>query len=112
MWTDKHRALYGQTDKSFPSNITDEEWARLEPLIPAATRGGRPRKADMRAASRRPGRSASHRPKQVLLLVTKAGTTADQRFFFGSSRPPAGTRQVFREASVGEYPTGALFLCR
>lgn len=50
MWTDEHRARHGQTGASFPSNLTDEEWARLEPLIPAATPGGRPRKTDMRAA--------------------------------------------------------------
>jgi transposase len=28
----------------------DAEWARLEPLIPKASPGGRPRKTDMRAA--------------------------------------------------------------
>ena len=50
MWTDEHRARHGQTGASFPSNLTDEEWARLEPLIPTATPGGRPRKTDMRAA--------------------------------------------------------------
>ena len=50
MWTDEHRALHGQTGTIFPSNLTDQEWARLEPLIPAATPGGRPRKTDMRAA--------------------------------------------------------------
>jgi putative transposase len=50
MWTEEHRALHGQTGTSFPSNLRDAEWARLEPLIPAATPGGRPRKTDMRAA--------------------------------------------------------------
>ena len=50
MWTEEHRVLHGQTGRGFPSNLTDAEWARLEPLIPAATPGGRPRKTDMRAA--------------------------------------------------------------
>jgi transposase len=50
MWTQEHRGLYGQTGTSFPSNLTDGEWERLEPLIPAATPGGRPRKTDMRSA--------------------------------------------------------------
>jgi len=36
--------------KAYPSDLTDEQWARLEPLIPAArsNRGGRPREIDMR----------------------------------------------------------------
>jgi len=50
MWTEEHRAVHGQTGMSFPSNLTDGEWARLEPLIPAARPGGRPRQTDMRAA--------------------------------------------------------------
>lgn len=50
MWTEEHRAVHGQTGTSFPSNLTDAEWARLEPLVPAATPGGRPRKTDMRTA--------------------------------------------------------------
>jgi transposase len=31
----------------FPSNLTKGEWARLGPLIPAASPGGQPRKTDM-----------------------------------------------------------------
>lgn len=50
MWTAEHRVLHGQWGTSFPSNLTDREWARLEPLIPAARPGGRPRKTDMRMA--------------------------------------------------------------
>jgi putative transposase len=36
--------------KSYPSDLTDEQWAVLEPLVPAARtqQGGRPRKVDMR----------------------------------------------------------------
>jgi len=36
--------------EGYPSDLRDAEWARLEPLIPGATPGGRPRKTDMRAA--------------------------------------------------------------
>jgi putative transposase len=50
MWTDAHREAHKQGSGSFPSNLTDAEWAVLGPLIPAATPGGRPRKTDMRAA--------------------------------------------------------------
>src|SRR5262245_52847964 len=33
--------------KQFPSDLTDEQWALLEPLIPPS-RGGRPREIDLR----------------------------------------------------------------
>jgi putative transposase len=34
--------------KTYPSDLTDEGWAILEPLIPPAAPGGRPRTTDMR----------------------------------------------------------------
>lgn len=34
--------------KPYPSDLTDEQWAILEPMIPPAWPGGRPRKTDMR----------------------------------------------------------------
>lgn len=50
MWTNKHRATYRRDNGRFPSDMTDAEWARLEPLIPGAKPGGRPRKTNMREA--------------------------------------------------------------
>lgn len=34
--------------RSYPSDLSDEEWAILEPLIPPARQGGRPRTVNMR----------------------------------------------------------------
>jgi putative transposase len=34
--------------KPYPSDLTDAQWALLQPLIPAARPGGRPRKTDIR----------------------------------------------------------------
>lgn len=34
--------------KPYPNDLTDQEWALLEPHIPAPKRGGRPRTANMR----------------------------------------------------------------
>jgi putative transposase len=34
--------------KSYPSDLTDAQWALLEPLLPRPSRFGRPRKADLR----------------------------------------------------------------
>lgn len=35
-------------DRLYPTDLTDEQWAVIEPLIPPAKPGGRPRTADMR----------------------------------------------------------------
>ena len=50
MWTQEHRKTYVRVGGRYPSDMTDAEWAVIEPLIPAAKPGGRPRKTDMRAA--------------------------------------------------------------
>ena len=49
MWTEEHRRIYRRDGDGYPSDLRDAEWARLKPLIPKASPGGRPRKIDMRA---------------------------------------------------------------
>jgi transposase len=44
MWTNEHRKTYRRECSHFLSDLTDAEWVRLEPLIPAAEPGERPRK--------------------------------------------------------------------
>jgi len=48
MWTDENRALYDRCKLRYPSDLTDEEWALIEPLIPPAKRGGGKRTVVMR----------------------------------------------------------------
>ena len=50
MWTEEHRRLCRREGEGYPSDLRDAECARLAPLIPEASPGGRPRKTDMRAA--------------------------------------------------------------
>ena len=38
----------GKERRAYPSDVTDEEWAVLEPLIPAAKPGGRPQEIERR----------------------------------------------------------------
>jgi transposase len=40
MWTDENRARYDRSKLRYPSDLTDREWALIEPLIPAAKPGG------------------------------------------------------------------------
>lgn len=38
----------GKLMEVYPSDLSDDEWAILEPLIPAGKPGGRPRQVEMR----------------------------------------------------------------
>lgn len=48
LWTDNTRAPYAHVDLALPSDLTDAEWAVLEPLLPTSCRVGRPRKWPLR----------------------------------------------------------------
>ncbi len=48
MRTSENRARYNRDKLRYPSDVTDEEWAHVAPLIPPAKRGGRKREAIMR----------------------------------------------------------------
>ena len=48
MWTDKNRARYKRDQLRYPSDVTDDEWAIIAPMIPPAKRGGRKREVDIR----------------------------------------------------------------
>ena len=49
MWTPENRPKYDRSKLRYPSDLTDEEWAIIAPLIPAAKRGGNKRSIDERA---------------------------------------------------------------
>jgi transposase len=42
MWTDTTRRQYARADLLLPSDLTDAEWAILEPLLPPRSHRGRP----------------------------------------------------------------------
>ena len=48
MWTSKNRGRYDRSGLRYPSDLTDEEWALVEPLIPPAKRGGNRRTVSVR----------------------------------------------------------------
>src|SRR5580700_8809813 len=61
MWTTENRPRYNRDKLRYPSDLTDEEWAHVEHLIPPAKRGGRRRGVDER---------------EVLTAVTKGRNSA------------------------------------
>jgi transposase len=51
MWTEQSRgrmAEIARRTNRYPSDLTDEEWSRIAPLMPKPSRCGRPRKVELR----------------------------------------------------------------
>ena len=49
MWTPENRGRYDRSKLRYPSDLTDDEWALVKPLIAPAKRGGNKRHVDERA---------------------------------------------------------------
>ena len=41
-------AEFEKKTKRYPTDLTDEEWARIEPFLPGAAKSGRPARTDLR----------------------------------------------------------------
>jgi transposase len=48
MWKPEHRCAADRHGLRYPSDLTDAEWALVEPMIPPARHGGRPRNVNVR----------------------------------------------------------------
>ncbi len=48
MWTTQNRARYDRSKLRYPSDLTDDEWQLIEPLIPPGKPGGGKRTVNMR----------------------------------------------------------------
>ena len=48
MWTTQNRKRYDRSQLRYPSDLTDDEWAHVAPLIPPAKPGGNKRTVDIR----------------------------------------------------------------
>jgi len=48
MWSKENRIRYDRSGLRYPSDLTDAEWAHVEPLIPPAKRGGNRRHVAVR----------------------------------------------------------------
>ena len=49
MWTKENRGRYDRSGLRYPSDLTDEEWRLVAPLIPPGKRGGGKRSVNLRA---------------------------------------------------------------
>ena len=48
MWTNENRSRYDRSQLRYPSDLSDEEWAFIAPVIPPAKRGGGKRTVSIR----------------------------------------------------------------
>ena len=48
MWTAFARSQYERVNERYASDVTDDEFGLIEPLLPPARRGGRTRTTDLR----------------------------------------------------------------
>ncbi len=48
MWSQETRPRYNHDQLRYPSNLTDEEWSFIEPLISPSKHGGRQRSVNIR----------------------------------------------------------------
>jgi transposase len=48
MWTQENRRCYEARGKRYPSDLTNDQWALIEPLIPPAKSGGHKRTVNVR----------------------------------------------------------------
>jgi transposase len=48
MWTAQNRGRYDRSQLRYPSDLTDDEWAHVGPMIPPAKSGGNKRHVDVR----------------------------------------------------------------
>ena len=48
VWTPDTRKDYARRTSGYASDTTDEEWKKLQPLMPLPHKRGRPRKTDLR----------------------------------------------------------------
>jgi len=48
MWTSNAHARYGRSALRYPSDLTDEEWLRIGPLLPQAQHGRRKLEVNIR----------------------------------------------------------------
>ena len=101
MWTAEHRRAANRRGLRYPSDLTDAEWALVEPAIPPAKRGGRPRDVNVRevlnAVFYVPRRAASGRPcRRICRQRARCITTSCCGT--GTARWSASTTSLYRDA--------------
>ena len=81
MWTKENRARYDRSGLRYESDLTEEEWAEIAPLIPPARPGGNRRTVNLRevvvvrAVIRLPADSSQEKKAPLILTTLDTLTT-------------------------------------
>jgi hypothetical protein len=90
MWTDENRARYDRSALRYPSDVTDEEWALIAPVIPRAERGGKNRTARGRSRAAKGCRPRAKRLSSARPYASRLGNSHP-----GSSSIGPGSRPTY-----------------
>ena len=102
MWTSKNRGRYDRSRLRYPSDLTDDEWALVEPLIAPAKRGGNRRHVVVRevvnglmyilSTGWRSPRTRRRARRSTIISIGGAGTArsiaSTMRFMPSAAKPP------------------------
>jgi transposase len=89
MWTRENRPKYNRDRLRYPSDLTDEEWPHIEPLLPPGKHGGRERSVNLREIV------------NGLLYVLSTGC---QWRYIPKDLPPRSTdSRLFRSLELGRH---------
>ena len=87
MWTCENRPKYNRDKLHYPSDLTDEEWSHVAPLIPPAKHGGRKRKVDVREVVNGRSKLCKQRLRRVMYVLS----TGCQWRYVPKDLPPKST---------------------
>ena len=97
MWTADNRPRYNRDKLRYPSDLTDAEWAHIEPLIPHPRRRRRP-------ATERVGGAKRQTPHQGVTANLHMALLGDVQYLVGTgeiSPPGDGWRLVMYKPHSG-----------
>lgn len=87
MWTVENRSRYNRDHLRYPSGLTDEEWALIEPLIPPGKRGGGSA-VDLREVATSDGEQAVRLRRRTVEGANALQRAGDGGLSFSSRRLP------------------------
>ena len=93
MWTPDHRRAADRRGLRYPSDLTDDEWAIVAPMIPPGRHGGRKRSVNVR---------------EVLNGIFYVLWTGCQWKALPKDLPPKSTVHDYLSANAIEPPSGRL----
>src|SRR5450631_2743145 len=88
MWTSENRPKYNRDKLRYPSDLTDDEWSHIEPIIPPAKRGGRKRSVE---------------PREIVNGLMYVLSTGCQWRYVPKDLPPKHAVWLFRPLELGRH---------